>query len=150
MPRFLVCDGQSVYRIGLRDLIRAEVACAEVIDASNLNDALSQIRCSVFDLVLVGTDRFEQLDSLKAREASPATRFAVVSASDTRADILATLSAGFHGFISKHQSDTEILAAVTSILAGRIYVPASFARIGAVMPLAAGSTVKRRPPLDRG
>jgi DNA-binding NarL/FixJ family response regulator len=117
----------------LRDLIRAKVACAEVIDASNLNDALSQIRHSVFDLVLVGTggSGFEQLDSLKAaREASPATRFAVVSASDTRADILATLAAGFHGFISKHQSDTEILAAVTSILAGRIYVTASFAKIG--------------------
>ena len=133
MARFLVCDGQSVYRTGLRDLIRAKVACAEVIDASNLNDALSQIRHSVFDLVLVGTggSGFEQLDSLKAaREASPATRFAVVSASDTRADILATLAAGFHGFISKHQSDTEILAAVTSILADRIYVPASFAKIG--------------------
>ena len=132
MPRFLVCDGQSVYRIGLRDLIRAKIACAEVIDTSNLNDALSQIRHSVFDLVLVG-DRsgLEQLDSLKAaREASPVTRFAVVSASDTRADILATLSAGFHGFISKRQSDTEILAAVTDILAGRIYVPASFAKIG--------------------
>ncbi|MFZ0460301.1 MAG: response regulator transcription factor, partial [Rhodoplanes sp.] len=71
------------------------------------------------------------LDSLKAaREASPATRFAVVSTSNTRADILATLAAGFHGFISKRQSDTEILAAVTDILAGRIYVPASFARMG--------------------
>jgi DNA-binding NarL/FixJ family response regulator len=133
MPRILVCDGQSVYRTGLRDLIRAKVACAEVIDASNLNDALSQIRHSVFDLVLVGTDRsgLKQLDSLKAaREVSPATRFAIVSASDTRADILATLAAGFHGYISKHQPDTEILAAVTSILAGRIYVPASFAKIG--------------------
>ncbi|MFY9992625.1 MAG: response regulator transcription factor [Rhodoplanes sp.] len=133
MSHFLVCDGQSVYRTGLRDLIRAKVACAEVIDASNLNDALSQIRHSVFDLVLVGTDRsgLEQLDFLKAaREASPATRFAVVSASDTRADILATLSAGFHGFISKHQSCTEILAAVTSILAGRIYVTPSFAKTG--------------------
>ena len=83
--------------------------------------------------MLVGTDQsgFEQLDSLQAaRETSPATRFAVVSASDTRADILATLSAGFYGFISKRQSDTEILAAVTSILAGRIYIPASFAKNG--------------------
>src|SRR5271166_2898966 len=133
MPRILVFDGQSVYRTGLRDLIGAKVACAEVIDASNWNDALSQIRHSVFDLVFVGTDRsgLEQLDSWKAaREASPATRFVVASASDTRADILATLSAGFHGFISKRQSDTEILAAVTDILAGRIYVPASFAKIG--------------------
>ena len=35
MPRFLVCDGQSVYRIGLRSLIKAEMPSAEVIEASN-------------------------------------------------------------------------------------------------------------------
>ena len=133
MPRFLVCDGQSVYRIGLRSLISAEIPRAEVIEASNLPQALDHIRNSTIDLVLVGTGRssLAALNSLKAaRETSPATRFAVVSTSDTRADILATLAAGFHGFISKHQSDTEILAAVTDILAGRIYVPASFAKIG--------------------
>ena len=133
MPRFLVCDGQSVYRIGLRSLISAEIPRAEVIEASNLPQALDHIRNSTIDLVLVGTGRssLAAFDSLKAaRETSPATRFAVVSTSDTRADILATLAAGFHGFISKHQSDTEILAAVTDILAGRIYVPASFAKIG--------------------
>jgi DNA-binding NarL/FixJ family response regulator len=133
MPRFLVCDGQSVYRIGLRSLISAGIPRAEVIEASNLPEALDHIRSSTIDLVLVGTGRSSLvvLDSLKAvREASPATRFAVVSASDTRADILATLSAGLHGFISKHQSDTEILAAITSVLAGQIYVPASFATIG--------------------
>ena len=116
MPRFLVCDGQSVYRIGLRSLISAEIPRAEVIEASNLPQALDHIRNSAIDLVLVGTGRssLAALDSLKAaRETSPATRFAVVSASDTRADILATLAAGFHGFISKRQSDTEILAAVT-------------------------------------
>lgn len=133
MPRFLVCDGQSVYRIGLRSLIKLEIPHAEVIEASSPSDALAQICASAFDLVLAGTDRsgLEQFDSLKAaREASPTTRFAIVSASDTRADILATLAAGFHGFISKDQSDTEILAAVTSILAGQIYVPASFAKKG--------------------
>jgi len=133
MPRFLVCDGQSVYRIGLRSLISAEIPRAEVIEASNLPQALDQIRTSAIDLVLVGTGRsgLAALDSLKAAlEISPATRFAVVSTSDARADILATLAAGFHGFISKRQSDTEILAAVTDILAGRIYVPASFAKIG--------------------
>ena len=93
----------------------AEIPHAEVIEASNLPQALDHIRDSTIDLVLVGTGRssLAAFDSLKAaRETSPATRFAVVSASDTRADILATLAAGFHGFISKRQSDTEILAAV--------------------------------------
>ena len=55
MPRFLVCDGQSVYRIGLRSLIKAEMPSAEVIEASNPSEALAQIRASAFDLVLVGT-----------------------------------------------------------------------------------------------
>ena len=57
MPRFLVCDGQSVYRIGLRSLIRTEMPRAEVIEANNPSEALGQIRASAFDLVLAGTDR---------------------------------------------------------------------------------------------
>jgi hypothetical protein len=36
MLRFLVCDGQTVYRTGLRNLISAEISGAEVIEASNL------------------------------------------------------------------------------------------------------------------
>ena len=86
MSRILVLDEHSVYRIGLCHLLRAELPRAEVIDASNLNEALSQICNRVFDLVLMGTDGLglEQRDSLKAAcEASPSTRFIVVSASDT-------------------------------------------------------------------
>ena len=130
MPRILVLDEQAVYRTGLRELIDSKVPCAEVIEASTLLQALSQLRSSTFDLVLVGVDlsSFGPLDSLKAaREASPATCFAIISASDTRSDILASLATGFHGFISKHQSDTDILTAITNILNGRIYVPASLA-----------------------
>ena len=133
MPRILVLDEQAVYRTGLRELIDSKVPCAEVIEASSLLQALSQLRSSTFDLVLVGVDlsSFGPLDSLKAaREASPATRFAIISASDTRSDILASLATGFHGFISKHQSDTDILTAITDILSGRIYVPGSLAKAG--------------------
>jgi DNA-binding NarL/FixJ family response regulator len=70
----------------------------------------------------------ETVDMLKvAREASAATRFAIISVSGTRGDILATLAAGLHGFISKHQSDAEILGAIDDILSGRTYVPCSLA-----------------------
>ena len=130
MPRILVFDEQSIYRAGLRGLISSKIPGAEVIDASDLNEALSQIRDSGFDLALVGTDRLESgwLHSLKsAREAASATRFVIVSASDTRANILEVLAAGFHGFISKRQSDADILSAITDILSGRVYVPGSLA-----------------------
>ncbi|HEX5865735.1 MAG TPA: response regulator transcription factor [Casimicrobiaceae bacterium] len=130
MPRIVVLDEHTVYRTGLRSLICAKVPCAEVIEASSLVQALSQLRNSIFDLVLVGVG-LSSLGPLKAAgEASSATRFAIISSSDTRTDILASLAAGFHGFISKHQSDTDILAAITDILSGRIYIPSSLAEVG--------------------
>jgi len=133
MPQILVADEQGIYRTGLCHLLRAGLPRADVLGANDLNVALSQMRNRVFDLVLVGTGQsgIGTLDTLKtARKASPSTRFAIVSASDTRADILAALAAGFCGFISKHQSDAEILAAITDILSGRICVPATLARVG--------------------
>jgi len=135
MPiRILVVDEQAVYRVGLRELIAAKIPRVEVIEASSLVGALPcALRSNTFDLVLLGVDlsNSTSLDALKAaREALAATRFAIVSAAGTRADILASLAAGFHGFISKHQSDSEILAAITDILSGRICVPATLARVG--------------------
>ena len=133
MPRILVLDEHTIYRTGLCSLICARVPCVEVIEANSLVQGLSQLRNSIFDLVLVcvGLSSFGPLNPLKAAcEASPATRFAIISSSDTRTDILASLAAGFHGFISKHQSDTDILAAITDILSGRIYVPSSLAEVG--------------------
>jgi DNA-binding NarL/FixJ family response regulator len=132
MPRILVLDEHAVYRTGLREFIGAQIPRAEVIEASSLIQALTLIRNGAFDLVLIGVDLSSiGLDSLKAaRETSPATRFAIISASDTRADILASLAAGFHGFISKHQSDADIIAAITDMMSGRIYVPGSLAEAG--------------------
>jgi DNA-binding NarL/FixJ family response regulator len=109
MPRILIFDEHSVYRTGLRSLICVQMPRAEVLEASSLIQALSLIQDGALDLVLVGVDSMSGalLDPLKAaRDAAPASRFAIMSASDTRADILASLAAGFHGFISKHQSET--------------------------------------------
>jgi DNA-binding NarL/FixJ family response regulator len=128
MPRILIFDKHGVYRSGLRCLIGETIASAEVIEAADCNEASSQIRTGCFDLVLVGSGRASlgPLDFLKKwREAAPTTRFAIISASNTRTDMLASLAAGFHGFISKHQPDTEILAAINDVLSGRIYVPSS-------------------------
>ena len=135
MPiRILVVDEQAVYRAGLRELIAAKIPHVSVIEASSLVRALScEPRSNTFDLVLVGADLSNSaaLDTLKAaREGLPATRFAIISAAGTRADILASLAAGFHGLISKRQSDTDVLSAITDILSGRIYVPVSLAELG--------------------
>ena len=131
-PQILIFDEQSVYRAGLHSLISSNMPRAEVVEANSLNEALCQIRNDAFNLVILGVNLPSLLlGFLKAaREASPSTQFAIISASDTRADIVAALAAGSHGFISKHQFDANILDAITHLLSGRIYVPRSLVEAG--------------------
>jgi DNA-binding NarL/FixJ family response regulator len=96
MARILVLDEHGVYRAGLCALISTQMPQAQVLSAKSLIEALPQIQTGVFDLVLLGLDLSdsETADTLMgAREASAATRFVIISASDTRGDILAALAA---------------------------------------------------------
>jgi DNA-binding NarL/FixJ family response regulator len=119
----LVIDEHSVYRNGVRELLEARIQHTQVLEATGL-ELLAESRYP--DLVLIdsGSLSHHLLDLLKeAHELSPTTRFAVMSASNTRADVLSCLSAGFHGFVYKLQSDEEFLRAIKDLLSGRIYVP---------------------------
>ena len=57
------------------------------------------------------------------RQQHPKTRLVAMSHSSNRIDALRALENGLSGFISKSQSDEEILGAITDVLSGRIYVP---------------------------
>jgi DNA-binding NarL/FixJ family response regulator len=119
----LVIDEHSVYRRGVRELIEARIQRTQVLEATRL-ELLAESQYA--DLVLIdsGSLNHHLLDLLKeAHELNPTTRFAVMSASNTRADVLKCLSAGFHGFVDKLQSDEEFLGAIEDLLSGRIYVP---------------------------
>lgn len=106
----------------------------EIFETGTLTQGLAEFRSMApFDLLLIDLDlpNFRSLDLLKqAFAVSAKTRFAVISASDTRQSILASLAAGFHGFISKQQFDSDILGAIRDIVSGRIYVPPTLAETG--------------------
>jgi DNA-binding NarL/FixJ family response regulator len=119
----LVIDEHSVYRNGIRKLIEARFEHTCVIEASEFELLSESQNC---DLMLIdsGSVNYRLLDLLKeAHELNPTTRFAVMSASSTKGDVLNCLSAGFHGFVYKLQSDEEFLTAIKDLLSGRIYVP---------------------------
>jgi DNA-binding NarL/FixJ family response regulator len=123
VSKILVIDENRVYRRGIRELIEANVHGARVVETSPF-ELLSESQ--YLDLVLVDSGSLScgWLALLKeAHEQTPATRFAVMATSNTRADVLNCLSAGFHGFVNKLQSDTELLGAIEDLLSGRIYVP---------------------------
>ena len=119
----LVIDEHSVYRSGIRELIEARVQHSCVVEASAFEGfAPSQY----FDLILIDSGCLSRrlLDYLKeVHELCPETRFALMSTSNTRADVLSCLTAGFHGFVHKLQSDQELVTAINDLLSGRIYVP---------------------------
>lgn len=127
MTLILVVDDHSVYRNGLRGVIEARVQQACVLETNDLSMMREYVKAKrYFDLVLIDSKSLSHQSLALVREVhelSPATRFAVMSTSNTRADVLSCLSAGFHGFVNKLQPADEILAAVNDMLSGRIYVP---------------------------
>ena len=119
----LVIDEHSVYRSGIRELIEGAIQHAHVVEALEFGPLADS---QYFDLVLIDSNSlsYRLLDLLKEfHELHPTTRFAVMSSSNTRANVLNCLSAGFHGFVHKLQSDEELLTAINDLLSGRIYVP---------------------------
>jgi DNA-binding NarL/FixJ family response regulator len=130
--RILLIDKHNIYRAGLRSVLSERTPCAEVFESGGIAEGLSQLSSiGSLDLVLVDLDLscFRSIDLLKhAFAAHPKTRFAIISGADSRESILASLSAGFHGFISKHQLAGDVLDAINDIASGRIYVPPALAR----------------------
>jgi DNA-binding NarL/FixJ family response regulator len=123
MSVILVIDEHRVYRSGIRALIETGVRQARVVESSEFEGCATDQH---YDLILIDLESLSDrlLDWLKSiHELSPATRFAVMSTSHTRTDVLNCLSTGFHGFVDKLQSDEDLLAAINDLLSGRIYVP---------------------------
>jgi DNA-binding NarL/FixJ family response regulator len=130
VPRFLLI-GHRAGRTSLLILMRMHFSMAEILKVESLDEAISRIHHDRFDLVLADIDQSgpRALETLKAAKAShPAIRFAVMSVSDSRECISASLAGGMHGFVSKRQSDEDVLLAMQEILSGGVYVPWSSAK----------------------
>jgi len=138
VPRILIADDHGLYRKGVRAALEAAIPDIDVLEADCMQAALSQIEMegdidlTLVDLHMPGLATFENLRA--ASEQYPRTRFVVLSASEAKADVLSSLAAGLHGFISKRQSDEEIIAAVVDVMAGRIYVPPWLVQLGPSAP----------------
>lgn len=126
MTTVLLADDHGLYRKGLRVALSESMRELELLEAESFDEALVLIEARpdvdlvLLDLNMPGMTSLERLRQLRRQHAH--MRIAVISASDVRQDILACLGMGLNGFISKLQPDAEIVAAVSDILQGRIYV----------------------------
>lgn len=130
--RALIADDHELFRSGLKQLLIDVLNAGDVREAETLDQAIEMLTNEgAGDLILVdlrmpGMSGAEALAAL--RDGFPDAKVAVVSAWEERADIIAALNAGVHGYIPKSLPSSEIAAAIRFILDGGIFVPPSLGR----------------------
>ena len=130
--KILLVDDHSLFRAGLRHVLRQLNERIEIVEAESCKQALKAIedRCdfalALLDLHMHGDDGFVALTAI-SRE-SPTLPIVVLSASESRADMRRALDGGAMGFIPKSTAVPVMLNALRLVLAGGIYIPPDLLR----------------------
>lgn len=130
--KILLVDDHSLFRAGLRHVLRQLNEQIEIVEAENCKQALKaiEVQCdftlALLDLHMPGDDGFVALTAI-ARE-SPTLPIVVLSASESRTDMRRALDNGAMGFIPKSTAVPVMLNALRLVLAGGIYIPPNLLR----------------------
>jgi DNA-binding NarL/FixJ family response regulator len=130
----LVADDHAVFRIGLVQLLRSSLKIKRFLEADSFADVLGHLKdedlaLAIIDLRMPGMTGAKDLARL--RRQRPDVQLVVISASDSRDDILQALAAGAHGYIVKSQHTDQLIDRLLYILSGEIYVPPILAELPA-------------------
>jgi two-component system response regulator NreC len=125
MNTILIAEDHALLRAGMRALL-ATVPDVEIIgEVDNGKDAV-RVACTLFptvvlmDLSMPGTNGLEAIAEIKKR--APDIRILVVTMHKTDEYIQEALRAGAVGYILKESSHDELLIAVRTVLAGKVYL----------------------------
>lgn len=129
----VIADDDEFFRMALAAVL-ARHGMGRVIQTGSYDEAMAAIAAepavdiALFDLNMPGMTGPAALHRLR-EGCGQVAKVAVVSGSRRREDILETLQAGAHGYISKAAGVQELSQALEMILGGRIYVPLSLADV---------------------
>lgn len=129
--RVMLVDDHAVVRVGFRMLLNA-TADIEVVDEADSGEAAYKQYAAtrpdvvMMDLTMPGIGGMETVRRLLARDAE--ARILILSAHEDSAHVKRVLKAGALGYVSKRSNPDEVIEAVRSIAAGRVYLDAELAR----------------------
>jgi len=123
--RVLVAEDHAILRDGLRALLSASPDMEVVGEVDNGRDAVRQIYALKPDLVLMdlsmpGTNGVEAIREIKRRNLE--IRILALTAHKNEEYIRAALHAGASGYMLKDSTHAELLTAIRSVMAGKIYL----------------------------
>jgi len=131
--RVILVDDHAVVRSGLRRVLEAGSDIEVVGEASNVRDAVFEVRAQkpdviVMDVVMPGTSGIEGTP-LVLHEA-PHAKVLVLSMQDDPRYVREAFAQGASGYVLKEAADTEVLEAVRQVASGQQYLhPALGARL---------------------
>ncbi|WP_404473284.1 response regulator transcription factor [Vreelandella venusta] len=132
MYSLLVADDHPLFRDALLAVVSAGLADTQLLEADSLAAALQCVENNdgldllLLDLSLPDTEGLEGLKIL--RDTCPWLPVAIVSALQERQLVLDAIALGAVGYIPKSTPREQLLAAITQILQGQLYLPADIMR----------------------
>lgn len=123
--KLLVVEDHPLFRTMLVQLIEQDLGLTVCGQADNIKQALTLIErthpdAAIMDITLLGSSGIELIKDLAARNFG--LPVLVLSMHEERLYAERALHAGAKGYISKEASPAEVLTAIRTVLAGRIYV----------------------------
>lgn len=134
MIRVLLVDDHQLVRMGLRVLVDREDDMRVIGEADNGSQALTQLRRSLPDVMLLdirmpGMDGLELLRHLAANPALRDVRVIVVTTFEIDQYVFEALRCGANGFILKDTAPTELVHAIRVVAAGEALLSPSVTRL---------------------
>jgi DNA-binding NarL/FixJ family response regulator len=123
--RVLLVEDHPMFREQLAQLIGKESDMCVCGEADNSQEALQLLQSNradivILDLTLKGPSGLELLKDLKAREMN--VPVLVLSMHDELLYAERVLRAGARGYITKHETSKEVMAAIRKVLTGEVYL----------------------------
>jgi len=124
--RILIVDDHPVVCAGLTSMLSAQSGFEVVGSAATGEKALAIIERESLDIVLLdlrmpGMDGIGVLDALKRAENPP--HVVVLTSFEKEEDIYRSIRAGAKGYLLKDTSESEMVAAISAVMAGERYIP---------------------------
>jgi len=128
--RILLADDHAVLRAGLKLLLNAEADIEVIGEASDGEEAITQVNTLLPDLLLLdltmpklnGVDCIEELMKIH-----PNLKILVLTMHDDEEYLKAVLRVGAKGYVLKKAADVELLSAIRTVARGEMFIYPSMA-----------------------
>lgn len=129
--KLLIVDDHPLVRKGISSILSFDKSVIVVLEASNINEAMTLIgseapELSIVDLNLGKEDGLELV--MRARSEGAKTKFVILTSSVRKEDFIRSEKVGIDGYILKEAFAEDILYAINLVMRGKRFIDSEILR----------------------